>query len=169
MKDMINNHGATLIIKQYNGSFINLIQNVCPNYKWLPWKFKQASKGYWNDENNIKEYMNWLSEKLNIKTMEDWYKITQKVKITNKINIIDIDQDIQQNHGSALIQNNNNSYIKFITSVYPNYQWLPWKFTHTPKGYWNDENNIKEYMNWLSEKLNIKSMEDWYKVSSEVN
>ena len=55
-----------------------------------------------------------------------------------------------------------------IKSVYPNYKWLPWKFTQTYKGYWNNENNIKEYMNWLSEKLNIKTMEDWYKVSFEV-
>ena len=58
--------------------------------------------------------------------------------------------------------------IKLITSVYPNYKWLPWKFNQTPKGFWNDENNIKEYMNWLSEQLNIKTMEDWYKISEKV-
>ena len=55
-----------------------------------------------------------------------------------------------------------------ITSIFPDYKWLPWKFNQIPKGYWNDESNIKEYMNWLSEKLNIKTMEDWYKVSTEV-
>ena len=56
------------------------MKNVYPNYKWLPWKFKQTSNGFWKEENNIKEYMNWLSEQLNIKTMEDWYKVTQEVK-----------------------------------------------------------------------------------------
>ena len=55
-----------------------------------------------------------------------------------------------------------------ITSIYSNYNWLPWKFKQVPKGYWNDENNIKQYMNWLSDKLNIKTMEDWYNVSHEV-
>ena len=58
--------------------------------------------------------------------------------------------------------------MKLITIAFPNYNWLPWKFKHTSKGYWNDENNIKEYMNWLSDKLNIKTMEDWYNVSCEV-
>ena len=72
------------------------------------------------------------------------------------------------NHGRTLIKYNNKSHIKLITSVYSNYKWLPWKFNHAPKGYWNDENNVKEYMNWLSEQLNIKTMEDWYKVSFEV-
>ena len=59
--------------------------------------------------------------------------------------------------------------MNIITSVYPNYNWLPWKFIQSPKGFWNDEKNVKAYMNWLSEKLNIKTMEDWYNVTHEVN
>ena len=31
--------------------------------------------------------MNWLSEQLNIKSMEDWYKVSEKVKY-NETNII---------------------------------------------------------------------------------
>ena len=73
-----------------------------------------------------------------------------------------------QNYGNTLLQFHSGSMINMIKSVYPNYKWLPWKFNHTSKGYWKDENNIKEYMNWLSEQLKIKTMEDWYKVSSEV-
>ena len=72
-----------------------------------------------------------------------------------------------QNYGGTLIKYNK-SHINIITSVYPNYNWLPWRFNSTPKEFWNDTNNVKEYMNWLSERLNIKTMEDWYKVSSEV-
>ena len=78
-------------------------------------------------------------------------------------------KDIKQNNGFSLILQNNNSHIKLITSAYSNYPWLMWKFNHTPKGFWNDENNLKDYMDWLSEKLNIKTMEDWYNVTSEVN
>ena len=77
---MIQNYGGTLI-NYYSGSIINLVKTVYPNYKWLPWKFIQAPKGYWNDENNVKEYMNWLSEQLNIKTMEDWYRVSYKVTL----------------------------------------------------------------------------------------
>ena len=67
-------------MKVYKKSNINLIKSVFPNYQWLPWKFNQTPKGFWNDANNTKEYMDWLSNKLNIKTMEDWYKVTQEVK-----------------------------------------------------------------------------------------
>ena len=114
--------------------------------------------------------MNWLSEKLNIKTMDDWYKVSLEVKYKFICKIIKDNKDIQENYGNSLIKyNNKRSHIDLITSSYPNYQWLPWKFNHTPKGFWSNYNNVKLYMNWLSEKLNIKSMEDWYKVTCEVN
>ena len=79
MKDITNNYGNT-IIKQYNNSYINLITNVYSNYNWLPWKFKCIPKNYWEDENNVKQYINWLSQKLNIETLEDWYKVSREVK-----------------------------------------------------------------------------------------
>ena len=76
-------------MKYYKNSHINLIKSVYPDYKWLPWKFNHVPRGYWKDENNIKEYMNWLSQKLNIKSMEDWYNVTQKVK-SIKIYLVNI-------------------------------------------------------------------------------
>ena len=136
----------------------------------MPWKFNQIPKGFWNDVNNVKEYMNWLSDKLNIKTMEDWYKVSKEVKSIKyiKINYYKI-KDIIENYGSSLIKHYNESIINLIKSAYPNYNWLPWKFNHAPKGFWSNENNVKEYMNWLSERLNIKTMEDWYRVTEKVN
>ena len=78
MKDFIKNYGQSLIF-QYNGSHINLILSVFSNYNWLPWKFNSIPKGFWDEEINVKSYMNWLSEKLNIKTMEDWYTVSREV------------------------------------------------------------------------------------------
>ena len=36
--------------------------------------------GYWNNRENQVKYMEELAEKLNIKKMEDWYKLSNKVK-----------------------------------------------------------------------------------------
>ena len=44
--------------------------------------------------------------------------------------------------------------------------WLQQK--KVPNGYWKVKENQLQYMNWLSQKLNIKTMEDWYNVSQEV-
>ena len=68
------------MIDYHNGSIRALITDTYPEYPWLPWKFEQAPKAFWNDINNIKNYVYWLSNQLNIKKMEDWYKVTHKVK-----------------------------------------------------------------------------------------
>ena len=38
-----------------------------------------------------------------------------------------------------------------------------------PIGHWKSKENQMNYMNWLSQKLDIKSMEDWYKISHRVS
>ena len=45
--------------------------------------------------------------------------------------------------------------------------WLNQK--KVPKGYWKVKENQLQYMNWLSNKLNILKMDDWYNVTYEVN
>ena len=71
------------------------------------------------------------------------------------------------NNIGGLLEHYDGSHIKLITSHFT-YNWLPWKFNSVPSNYWTLEENVKKYMNWLSEQLNIKTMEDWYKVSSKV-
>lgn len=53
---------------------------VFSDYEWLPWKFNTVPKGFWDDKENVKKYMNWLGNQLNVNTMEDWYRVTMKVK-----------------------------------------------------------------------------------------
>ena len=86
MKDLSNNHGLSLI--KYYGSTTKAITSFYPDYNWLPWKFMQIPKGFWHDEKNIQNYMNWLSQQLNIKTIEDWYKITNEVNLFISLFII---------------------------------------------------------------------------------
>ena len=51
-----------------------------------------------------------------------------------------------------------------LKSIYPNYEWIPWKFSVTPKNYWSNIENQRKYFDWLSNKMNIKSNEDWYNI-----
>ena len=73
------------------------------------------------------------------------------------------------NHGSSITRYYDNSHIKLITTVYSDYDWLLWKFSVVPEGFWKNENNVNKYMNWLSEQLKIKSIEGWYNVTRKVN
>ena len=57
------------------------------------------------------------------------------------------------------------SYIDILQQVYPDYNWLPWQFDKSPRNFWNDPKNTRKYMDWISTQLNVKDMDDWYKVS----
>ena len=56
-----------------------------------------------------------------------------------------------------------------LKSIYPEYDWLPWKFKQVPKGYWDDIANHHKFIEWASKELQIKDKRDWYNVSQKVN
>ena len=56
-----------------------------------------------------------------------------------------------------------------LAHLYPEQQWLPWKFSTVHKSLWEDKDMVNKYINWLSQKLNIKLMDDWYRVSLQVS
>jgi hypothetical protein len=51
-----------------------------------------------------------------------------------------------------------------LSKLYPEYDWLPWKFEMTPKNYWSDVNNVKKFMDWAAKQLKIKEFSDWQNV-----
>jgi hypothetical protein len=57
---------------------------------------------------------------------------------------------------------------KLLSSLYPQKEWLPWKFSQLPSNYWDDVNNQIKFMNWAAKELKIKEMSDWYNVTTKV-
>ena len=111
--------------------------------------------GYWNDKENHVKYANWLGETLGYKKRDDWYKINQKV--------------IYDNCGCGLLTNKyRDSPLLFLKSVFPDTEWLPWKFGITSTCYWNDKENHVKYANWLGDTLGYKKRDDWYKINAKV-
>ena len=41
------------------------------------------------------------------------------------------------------------------------------RFTHVPKGYWDNEENVKEYLSWLGYQIGISRLDDWKYVTSK--
>ncbi len=70
--------------------------------------------------------------------------------------------------GGLLALNYKSSPYLLISTIFPEYEWLPWKFNQTPNGFWNDLNNQRQYVNWKGRQLGIINLEDWYKVATIV-
>jgi hypothetical protein len=69
--------------------------------------------------------------------------------------------------GSLLQEQYKNSPALLISSLFPEYEWLPWKFT-VPRNYWNDVNNQRKFVDWAGKQLKINEMSDWYKITTKV-
>jgi hypothetical protein len=55
-----------------------------------------------------------------------------------------------------------------LTALYPQYEWLPWKFKRAPYGFWESATNQLQFMDWVGKQLNVKEMIDWYNVTLQV-
>ena len=149
-KDFTNNYGVTLLYNYYNGSPIQLLESIFPDYKWLPWCFSNTNNGFWDKLENQKNYMDWLGEKLGYKTMDDWYAITL--------------EDFDNNYGGGLSTKYSHSPERLLKAIYPNHKWYPWKLGQGPR-LWHKKDYQKNYMDWLGEKLGYTTMEDWYELT----
>ena len=128
---------------KYDRSLPRLLSQMFPNH---PWK---------QNVDNPREFLEKMAGKLNIKEMSDWYKITQK--------------DFSAIEGGSLLRSKYNGSISLLLSTaYPEYEWLPWKFVQAPKKFWADNNNKKMFLQWAGKQLGIKDYADWYNVSTQV-
>jgi hypothetical protein len=120
-KDILLNGGSGLL-EQYNNSVYNALLEIFSEFSWKPWKFKNvAPKGYWDNIEIQREFMQEMAGKLNVKKMEDWYNVTRS--------------DIIANGGATLISRHHDSPIQLLTAIFPDYSWLPWKFSNVPQGF----------------------------------
>ena len=60
--------------------------------------------------------------------------------------------------------------MDLLTQVYPEYPWLPWKFTgFSTKNLVTNPQKRQVFIEWMANQLNIKELNDWHKIKAEVN
>ena len=108
------------------------------------------SPGFWKDDDNIKAFLNKLQENLSLKTFEDWNLLTKS--------------QIRSFGGGQLC--NLYSLYELKCLGFPEGK-SKFSLAKKPKGYWNNTENIHNFIIELKEKLNLKVPEDWNVVSKQ--
>lgn len=144
--DFRKNHGGSFI-KTYKHCSSAAVVDCFPDYEWLPWKFKAAPNGFWKKPANRIDYMKWLGTQLGYQKWEDWYSITKYA--------------FEGNFGSSLLQYCDGAPSRPVIECFPEYDWLPWLFHKTPRGFWKQRGNRIQYMKWLGEQLGFCQKKDW--------
>jgi hypothetical protein len=128
------------------------LSELYPEVEWHPWKFNHLPKDYWKDVSNQKQFFEYCKEQLKIREPEDWYNINLS--------------DVRKLGGRRLLSEiYSNNLCAALERVYPEHNWLAWKFPSVPAGFWSQHSNLKKYVEWLGEQLHITELSDWKRVS----
>ena len=77
-------------------------------------------------------------------------------------------QDIVKLDGYHLLKIYSFSLSDLLSSVYPEYEWLPWKFYRLPRNYWVEVKNQHKFVEWAGKELKIEQLSDWFNVNYKV-
>lgn len=66
--------------------------------------------------------------------------------------------------GKTLLSLYNNSVLQLLCAIYPEYNWLPWKFQFSSL----EDFEANKLIQLISKELRVTEKKDWYNVSIEV-
>jgi hypothetical protein len=149
--------GAKLLARKYAtlSSFKTLLIEVWPNVDWsqVDWGSSVESQS-WKSLDLQRDFLFNLVQRLgDAQKLENFYKLSFSY--------------VYNNEGGGLLALYDGSLLKALQTLYPSHEWLPWKFKHVPRNFWESFGNQKMFLDWCATELNVLSMQDWYNVSAK--
>jgi hypothetical protein len=127
--------GGGPLLSLYGSSLRTALLSIYPNVTFHAWSspdgtfnlslfipcFKPSSSstakalyGMWSDEEYQRNYFDWLAEKLQVNSVDDWYRVQF--------------EDFVENSGGGILKRFGNSFTEALAIIYPFTEWLMWKF-----------------------------------------
>ena len=140
----IKSNGGWVLLAKY--SMFEIKCMGCPEGK-STFNNPNQSKEYWDNQENIDNFLSKIREKYNLKTPEHWNSITRK--------------QIESNGGWGLLSKYSLFEIKCMGCPEGKSSF------NKPKGYWDNQENILHFLSTIREKYNLNTPDDWNSISHE--
>lgn len=146
---MFSRSGGDPLIKE-SGTLYAALEAAFPEHHWEVWRFQNPSVVPETSRSQLhRGFFDSLAKKFGHSSLDDWYET-------------EVDA-VHQNGGSGILQSHyKHSLSDALREVYPDHEWLPWRFKRIRRGYWKKMENQKRFFDWVATKLGIGSKEDWY-------
>ena len=141
----IDSNGGSRLFSKY--SLFEIKCMACPEGK-LIFNNPPQPRGYWDNQENIDNFLSKIEEKYNLNTPKDWDSITQK--------------HIQSNGGSRLLSKYSLFELKYMACPEGKSSFNNPK---QPAEYWDNQENIDNFLSKIKEKYNLNTPEDWKRLS----
>jgi hypothetical protein len=124
---------------------VTTLNKEFPTVTWQPWKVAKQSKEFWEEVDNRRGFLEWIFVELGLQvrmlllhsqqsqSLEDFYQA-----LTTR--------HFQMNGASELFQKYNSSALEVLRSVFPETNWIPWRF-QAHKIVW-DRGNQLSFLCW---------------------
>ena len=151
-EQIMNEKGGACLLRIYGTTF-NLLKEMYPNHEWKATDFTRAPRLYWKDIKNQREFFDDLAKKFNITNPKDWSNVSYR--------------DVVNAGGGRLLRYYSSIY-EALKSIYPEYEWNAIELrSRVPNFYWDNTDNIIEFIESLREKFKVLTDDDWYRISNE--
>jgi hypothetical protein len=117
-----------------------------------------------------------IGEKLQVTNLEDWYNVKSQKVIEQQGGSACATRFASRSPfltalfalGATILRKYNKSLFSALTALFPEHEWLAWRFVSAPNNFWASRENRRKYFEWLGKELDIKQLEDWYSVTKPV-
>ena len=140
---IISNGGRALLAKY---SMYELKCLACPEGKL---NFNNPP-GFWDSKENILQFLSQLQRKYNLNTPNDWNSITYN--------------HIQSNGGNMLLLKYSMYDLKCMACPDEDAQ-LNFKNPNQPPGFWDNKQNVLQFLSEFKQKYNLHTPDDWRRIS----
>ena len=151
-KFQIVNAGGKDLLKKISLYELKLLG--CPDLIFEDYKNRKPA-GYWDKIENVNQFLEELKEKYSLNSTDDWSKISAKI--------------IFKNGGGSLLLSKKFSLYELKCLGCPDLKNISNYGKNNPKptGYWDNIDNVKQFLNDLSIELNFNTPEDWNTLSNK--
>ena len=144
----ISINGGMRLLRKY--SLYELKCLACPEGESIfRTRNKLKTRGYWENKENIQNFLFKLKQKYNLNTPEDWNSITTSL--------------IKSNGGTTLLRNHSMYDLKYMACPEGKLMYNNPKQT---SGYWDNEENVLQFLSTIKEKYNLNTPEDWNSITN---
>lgn len=146
--------GGAALLRANGNSLRESLRIAYPEHEWDDDLFLKLPPSYWTDVVKHRALFDTIAERLQIKFLEDWYKVHTR-------------QVLKAGAMSVLPRYYNHSLLKALRTLYPDHEWLEWRFPRVPAGFWDTLVNQRKYMDWVAkERLGFEPTDfpRWYRV-----
>ena len=147
--------GGKWLLKLHGGSVYSVLTNVYPDHHWNPLLRSKLPRNYWSDPFHLRSFFDNLYDKLGYTSMDDWFSLSLST--------------LKENGGVGLVGKKGGVW-KALSLAYPSHSF---SFSNPLHPLRRSPSRFKSilhqqtFFDHLYDKLKLKSMEEWKKVSGE--